>query len=97
MAVSRSERSQVKHFFSAQISATVLKRIGLRITAHQFRHAAAVMVLKHRRGNYDLAAKVLGHRSTKTTHRAYIGLESLDANKVFAEIIRSELRFNPQA
>jgi hypothetical protein len=39
--------------FSTQIVKRVQKSTGLRITVHQFRHAAGVLILKRRPGEYD--------------------------------------------
>ncbi|QRM33575.1 site-specific integrase [Microvirga sp. VF16] len=80
------------HLLSAQIRNMVERRIGLRITAHQFRHVAAAMLLKKHPGNYPLVAKVLGHKGTATTMNSYIGLETLEANEIFAALVRETIR-----
>jgi integrase len=69
----------------------VEKRTGLRVTAHQFRHVAGAMLLIKFPGNYPLVAKVLGHKGTRTTMESYIGLETLEANEIFADLV-AELR-----
>ena len=47
---------------------------GLRITAHQFRHAAAALILQKHPGNYELVRLMLGHRNVanhdQVLHRA---------------------------
>ncbi|MGF9764509.1 site-specific integrase [Microvirga sp. 0TCS3.31] len=80
--------SKAPHLLSAQIRDLVEKRTGLRVTAHQFRHVAAAMLLMRSPGNYPLVAKVLGHKGTATTMNSYIGLESLDATELFAVFVR---------
>ena len=85
-----------KQLLSLQISTTLLNRLGVRVTAQQFRHVAGAVLLKRFPGNYELVAKVLGHRSTRTTMRAYIGLETLEANEIFAKLVRGDLKFNPE-
>jgi len=77
---------------SRQISARVHKATGVALTAHQFRHAAAAIFLKHRPGEYELVRRLLGHRSITTTTRFYAGLESLQATRIFGDIITSELK-----
>jgi hypothetical protein len=80
------------HLLSAQIRNMVEQRTGLRVTAHQFRHVAAAMLLKKFPGNYPLVAKVLGHKGTATSMNNYIGLETLEANQIFAALVRENTR-----
>ena len=70
------EGGQPKHSleFSKQITARIQKAIGLRITVHQFRHAAAAFYLKHHPGHYETVRRFLGHRDIQTTIRFYCGL-----------------------
>lgn len=70
-----------------QISKRISAAIGLKVTPHQFRHAAAVIVLRAEPGNYELVRRLLGHKSLATTTRFYIGLESLEATVRFGEIV----------
>ena len=76
--------------FSGQITDRIYKATGLRMTVHQFRHAAGAIILKHRPGEYELVRQLLGHRNVQTTINAYIGLESIQASEIFSKII-SEL------
>jgi integrase len=82
-------RSRLSSHASTAIARVVEKYIGVRITAHQFRHAAAAMVLKQEPGNYEFARRVLGHKNVVTTQRFYSGLESFAAAKMFGELIES--------
>jgi hypothetical protein len=54
--------------FSTQIVGRVQKSTGLRITVHQFRHAAGALILKHRPGEYELVRRVLGQRFLGSNH-----------------------------
>ena len=72
---------------SDQITKRIDKEIGFRITAHQFRHAAAAIILKNEQGNYELVRRVLGHRNIQTTTNFYVGLETMDASKHYGEMI----------
>ena len=72
---------------SEQISERLWKELGLEITPHQFRHAAAYIMLKADPGNYELVRRVLGHRSSTTTRNFYIGLETLEATRLFGEMV----------
>ena len=81
---------------SGQITERIEKATGLRMTVHQFRHAAAALLLKHRPGEYELVRRVLGHRNIQTTIRFYCGLETSQANMIFGDIVRKEMKFEPE-
>lgn len=72
---------------SEQISQRLWKELGLEATPHQFRHAAAYIMLKADPGNYELVRRVLGHRSITTTRNFYIGLETIEATRLFGEMV----------
>ncbi len=80
--------------FSDQITQAVQKATGLRLTAHQFRHAAAALMLQHDPGNYEWVRRVLGHRNIQTTINFYIGLETTQASERFGQIVREHVRFD---
>ena len=73
----------------AQISQRLWKLLGLRITPHQFRHAAAAIILKNDPGNYELVRRVLGHKNLQTTTNFYVGLETASATRRFGELVLS--------
>ena len=79
--------------FSDQITKAVETATGLRLTAHQFRHAAAALILQHEPGNYEFVRRVLGHKTVPTTMNFYVGLETTDANARFGRIVREALTF----
>jgi site-specific recombinase XerD len=78
--------------FSGQITQRIQKATGLRITVHQFRHAAGAIILQNRPGDYQLVRLILGHRSIETTLKSYVGLESIQASEIFGQIIRDKLQ-----
>lgn len=84
-----------KHRSSAHASVSIAKRVerevGLRVTAHQFRHGAAAMVLKAQPGNYEFARRILGHRNIATTIRFYTALESFKAAEVFGAMMEEQM------
>ena len=82
---------------SSQITKRIQKATGLFITVHQFRHAAAALILRAKPGNYEYVRRILGHRNIQTTINFYVGLETALATKEFGEIVRSQLRFDPEA
>ena len=90
------EAGQSKHSlqFSKQITLRIQKAVGIRITVHQFRHAAAAIFLKDRPGDYTRAKRLLGHRDVGTTERYYCGLETLEATQQFGKLIRQQIKFD---
>lgn len=76
---------------SVSIAERVEREVGLRVTAHQFRHAAAALILKNRPGEYEFARRILGHRNVQTTIRFYAGLESFKASEHFSALIEARL------
>jgi integrase len=80
---------------SRQISERLWKELGLEITPHQFRHAAAYIMLKADPGNYELVRRVLGHCNMATTKNFYIGLEMLEASRLFSEMVSDLARDEP--
>ena len=79
---------------SGQITERIYKATGLRMTVHQFRHAAGAIILSRRPGEYELVRRLLGHRNVQTTNQAYIGLENIQASQIFAEIVKERMRDN---
>ena len=82
------------NMFSTQITQRIQKAMGLRITADQFRHAAAAFYLKHRPGHYETVRQFLGHRNIQTTTSFYIGLETMQATAEFGKIVRQQIKFD---
>jgi site-specific recombinase XerD len=82
--------------FSKQITERIQKAVGLRITVHQFRHAAAAIYLKHQPGDYETVRRVLGHRSLTTTVKFYCGLETIAASEHFGKLIRVRIEFDDE-
>ncbi len=82
--------------FSTQIVDRVEEWTGVRITVHQFRHAAGALILKHHPGNYELVRRILGHKSIETTRKFYCELDTTQASEIFAQIIRPKLDFSPE-
>jgi integrase len=90
------EDGQSKHGlqFSKQIAVRIQKAMGVRITVHQFRHAAAAIYLKHRPGDYETVRRLLGHTSLQTTVGFYCGLETMEAAQQFSRLIREQITFD---
>jgi Phage integrase family len=89
--------SKDKVSFSGQITKRIYKATGLRMTVHQFRHAAGALILKHRPGEYELVRQLLGHRNVQTTINSYIGLETIQASEIFSKIVEAHMEDNLDA
>jgi integrase len=76
---------------SDAIGKRIQKETGMRITAHQFRHAAAALILRKEPGNYEFVRRVLGHLNVQTTIRFYIGLEGFQAGEEYGRMIEERL------
>jgi integrase len=83
--------------FSTQIVERVEKSTGVRVSVHQYRHAAGALILRHRPGEYELVRRILGHKSIQTTIRFYLSLETTQASEIFTGIIRNRLDFKHDA
>jgi integrase len=77
--------------FSGQITERIYKATGVRMTVHQFRHAAAALILQHRPGEYELVRRILGHRNVQTTINSYVGLENIQASEIFSKIVMEHM------
>ena len=73
---------------SDQITERIEKATGLFITVHQFRHAAAAIWLQYKPGDYETVRRILGHKRLQTTINFYCGLETLQANRDFGDLVR---------
>jgi integrase len=78
--------------FGTRLANTVHKHVGLRVTAHQFRHAAGAMILKDNPTAHGLVQSLLGHKNVNTTIRYYAALESMGSNKAYGALLRSRVQ-----
>lgn len=69
------------------ISKTVRKRLGVKLTPHQFRHLAAKIYLDQNPGGFELVRQLLGHKNLKTTIGAYAGINTKRAGRAHAKLI----------
>jgi hypothetical protein len=76
---------------SGQITDRIHDATGVRMTVHQFRHAAGALILNQRPGEYELVRRLLGHRNVQTTINSYIGLENIQASEIFSKIVMEHL------
>jgi integrase len=88
------EGAKGKISFSVQISKHIYNATGLKMTVHQFRHAAGAIILRNRPGEFELVRQILGHRSIATTMRCYVGLETIQASEIFTNMVVAEINQN---
>ena len=69
------DRHKCAPLLSEQIADLVEAEVGVRLTAHQFRHLAGYLFLKANPGAYEIVRQLLGHRSIDTTLKFYAGME----------------------
>ena len=67
------------HLLSEQIADLMKQEVGVRLTAHQFRHLAGYIYLKANPGGHEVVRRLLGHKSIETTIRFYAGMEVAEA------------------
>lgn len=75
------------YLFSNQIASLTAAEVGVRITAHQFRHFAGFFFLKSNPGSYEVVRRLLGHKSINTTLEFYTGMEAIDAFRHYDRLI----------
>ena len=66
-----------------QIADLMETEVGVRVTAHQFRHLAGFLFLKANPGAHEIVRRLLGHRSIATTLNFYAGMEAAEAVRHF--------------
>ncbi len=72
---------------SHSLASMMHQKIGVRMTAHQFRHVVGYVFLVANPGCYDTVRRLLGHRSLKTTLRFYAFILEDEAHEQLDETI----------
>ena len=72
------------------ITAAIEKHVGIKMTAHQFRHLAAHRYLEARPEDFETVRQLLGHSFGKTT-LMYAGLSGERASRAFGEIVIAKM------
>ena len=70
------------------ISKTTLQTVGVDVSPHLFRTAAATTAAIHGADTPHLASGVLGHKDPRVTEKHYILATSIQAAKAYGEIIQ---------
>lgn len=69
------------------ISKTVWRRLGIKVTPHQFRHICAKIYLDRNPGGFEVMRQLLGHKNLKTTINFYSGINTRRAGKAHAKLL----------
>lgn len=83
---------------SCQIASFVHDRVGVRVTAHKFRHLIGYLYLKQHPGAHEVVRQLLGHKSIDTTIRYYASIEQDEAFRLydtFLDGLRQDAAANP--
>ena len=59
----------------------------LDLTGHQFRHLGGKFFLEENPGQYESVRQLLGHKHIKTTTAFYTGMNTVEATRVFDDVI----------
>src|SRR5262249_43797672 len=69
------------------IERTLSRRLGVKMTPHQFRHLAAKIILDANPGAFELVRQLLGNKMMRTTTHFYAGPDTRRAGRAHAELI----------
>lgn len=69
------------------ISTTCERELGIKLTAHQFRHICGFLYLQKCPGDYETVRVLLGHKSIQTTIQFYAGMETETAVARFDQVV----------
>jgi integrase len=69
------------------ISKIVRRRLGAKLTPHQFRHIAAKIYLDQNPGGFELVRQLLGQKNLKSTVNAYAGVNTKRAGRAHARLL----------
>jgi integrase len=69
------------------VERTVLRKLGVKLTPHQFRHLAAKFALDDNPGAFELVRQLLAHKNLKTTTNFYAGIDTRRAGRAHANLI----------
>ena len=82
------------HVKGKLLSASIAKRshryVGVRITAHQFRHQAADLYLREDHNGIGIVSQHLGHRDLNTTRRFYAREQTRIATQRYHEVLTKQ-------
>jgi integrase len=91
--VSRNGERRARGTLRLAIQKGVRRRLGVKLSPHQFRHLSAKFALDANPGAYEHVRQLLGHKEMKTTTNFYAGVNTRRAGRAHAALI-AKLREN---
>ena len=85
--VTYSGKPRTQSAIGVAIERTVLRRLGVKVTPHQYRHLYAQMELDANPGAHALVQEGLAHKHLKTTTNFYAGVNTRRAGRAHAELL----------
>jgi integrase len=82
--LTRKGRATVRYLIMAH-----LKRAGISLNPHAFRHLAGKRILDRHPGEHEVVKQLLGHDDIETTVRFYTGVDTRRAGNYFQELLES--------
>jgi integrase len=76
--------------WSASIAKRARRYVGVRITAHQFRHLAAELYLREDPSGLAIISQHLGHRDLNTTRRFYAREQTRIATARYHDVLTKQ-------
>lgn len=76
-------RHKGEALLSNQIAGFVHEHVGVRMTAHKFRHLVGYLFLKRHPGGHEVVRQLLGHKSIETTIKFYAPMEQDEAFRLY--------------
>jgi integrase len=83
------DRHKGPGLLSKQIAQTTLRRVGVRVTGHRFRHLIGYIYLKDNPGGHEVVRRFLGHKRIETTIAFYAGMEQEAAIKHLDQVLEA--------
>lgn len=77
-----------------QLRTVIRQRLGIAMSAHQFRHLAAKLSLDAHPACFEAVRQLLGHSTLRSTTNAYAGIDTRRASRSYVELIE---KFRQQA
>ena len=88
----RNKRPMTTSYVGGLIGNFMEAEVGVRVTAHRFRHLAGYLYLLDNPNGYEVVRLLLGHKSLKTTMTFYASLEAKEGFKRYDAAIERRLR-----
>jgi integrase len=84
-----TDRHMSTQAMTTRIGQITERRLGVRLTAHKFRHVAGAIFLRDNPGHYETVRRLLGHKNLTTTLNFYAGMEQAAATRHYSTAIEA--------